>query len=200
MSIETLLKSDYSNPAAENLLHDLEKKGLRVIARSGNLVVKPKKAIPAEARPLIQKHKSGLLKLVKKQPISAERISIIRQLYRPPGIAAMELLLAINPRKGTYLGLPRVSVTPREDLRFFAEGLDKAFSDQETLQHICKSRESRKELILLSATLIPKEWLIQVKKNLLLIHPPNQIELIEEALSRRFKQEFSRRMISSKKY
>ena len=195
MSIETVLKSDYLNPAAENLLHDLEKKGLRVIARSGNLVVKPKKAIPAEARPLIQKHKSGLLKLVKKQPISAERISIIRQLYRPPGIAAMELLLAINPRKGTYLGLPRVSVTPREDLRFFAEGLDKAFSDQETLQHICKSRESRKELILLSATLIPKEWLIQVKKNLLLIHPPNQIELIEEALSRRFKQEFSRRMI-----
>ena len=197
--METALRSDYSNPDAENLLFDLEEKGLRIIARSGQLVVKPKKAIPADARPLIQKHKSVLLKLVKKQPVSAERMSIIRQLYRPPGIAAMKLLLAINPQKGTYLGLPRISVTPREDLRFFAEGLDKALSNQETLQHICKSRESRKELILLSATLIPKDWFIQVKKNLLMIHPPNQIQQIEEALSRRFKQDLSRKMISSKK-
>ena len=103
MSIETVLKSDYSNPAAENLLFDLEKKGLRIIARSGQLVVKPKKAIPADVRPLIQKHKSGLLKLVKKLPVSADRISIIRQLFSPPGIAAMKLLLAIKPRKGTYM-------------------------------------------------------------------------------------------------
>ena len=186
--METALRSDYSNPDAENLLFDLEEKGLRILARSGQLVVKPKKAIPADARPLIQKLKSGLLKLVKKLPVSADRISIIRQLFSPPGIAAMKLLLAINPRKGTYLGLPRVSVTPREDLRFYAKGLDKALSNQETLQHICKSRESRKELILLSATLIPKEWSIQVKKNILLIHPPNQLELIEEALSHRLKR------------
>ena len=112
----------------------------------------------------------------------------------------MKLLLAINPRKATYLGLPRVLVTPREDLRFFALGLDKGLSNQETLQHICKSRESRKELVLLSATLIPKEWMIQVKKNLLLIHPPNQIQQIEEAVILKLKQDLSRRMISSKKY
>ena len=198
--METALKSKYSNPDAENLLFDLEEKGLLIIARSGQLVIKPKKAIPTDARPLIQKHKSNLLKLVKKQPVSAERISIIRQLYRPPGIAAMKLLLAINPRKGTYLGLPRVSITPREDLKFFAEGLDKALSNQETLQHICKSRESRKELVLLSATLIPKDWSIQVKKNLLLIHPPIQIQQIKEALIFKLKQDLSRRMISSKKY
>ena len=43
--METALKSDYSNTDAENLLFDLEKKGLRIIARSGQLVVKPKKAI-----------------------------------------------------------------------------------------------------------------------------------------------------------
>ena len=51
----------------------------------------------------------------------------------------MKLLLAINPRKGTYLGLPRISVTPRDDLKFFAEGLDKALSNQETLQHFVKA-------------------------------------------------------------
>lgn len=78
--MQTALKSDYSNPDAENLLYDLEEKGLRIVARSGQLVVKPKKAIPADARPLIQKHKSVLLKLVKKQPVSAERISILRKL------------------------------------------------------------------------------------------------------------------------
>ena len=43
--METALRSDYSNPDAENLLFDLEDKGLRVVARSGQLVVKPKKAI-----------------------------------------------------------------------------------------------------------------------------------------------------------
>ena len=197
--METALRSDYSKPDAENLLFDLEEKGLRIIARSGQLVVKPKKAIPADARPLIQKHKSVLLKLVKKQPVSGERISILRQLFSPPGIAAMKFLLAINPRKGTYLGLPRVSITPREDLKFFAEGLDKALSNQETLQHICKSSESRKELVLLSATLIPQDWFIQVKKNLLLIHPPNLIQQIEETLLLKLKQDLSRRMISSKK-
>ena len=42
--METALKSDYLNSDAENLLFDLEKKGLRIIARSGQLVVKPKKA------------------------------------------------------------------------------------------------------------------------------------------------------------
>ena len=46
--METALKSNYSNPDAENLLYDLEEKGLRIVARSGQLVVKPKKAIPAD--------------------------------------------------------------------------------------------------------------------------------------------------------
>ena len=53
-TMETALRSDYSNPDAENPFYDLEEKGLRIVARSGQLVVKPKKAIPAEVSPLIQ--------------------------------------------------------------------------------------------------------------------------------------------------
>ena len=100
----------------EHLLRDLERRGLQIAARSGKLVVRPSRAITPEARELIRENKPGLLRLVRPKPLNAERLSELRKLFRPPGISAMDLLRAIRPRPGTYLGLPRNTVTPQPEL------------------------------------------------------------------------------------
>ena len=114
----------------------------------------------------------GLLRLVRPKPLNAERLSELRKLFRPPGISAMDLLRAIRPRAGTYLGLPRNTVTPQPELGFFAKALEQGLEHSMTVKHNCRNRDSRKELTLLAAVLVPPGWLISLKKDLLLINPP----------------------------
>ena len=166
----------------EQLLRDLERGGLRIAARSGNLVVRPSQAITPEARELIRENKPDLLQLVRPQPLSAERLAELRKLYRPPGISAMGFLLAIRPRSGTYLGLPRDAVTPQPELGFFAKALEQGLQNSITIKHVCRNRDSRKELTLLAATLVPPDWHIQLKKHVLLVHPPAEVSVIKEVL------------------
>ena len=156
----------------EHLLRDLERGGLQLAARSGKLVVRPSRAITPEARKLIRENKPGLLRLVRPKLLNAERLSELRKLFRPPGISAMDLLLAIRPRAGTYLGLPRDTVAPQPELGFFAKVLEQGLEHSMTVKHNCWNRDSRKELTLLSAVLVPPGWLIWLKKDLLLINPP----------------------------
>jgi hypothetical protein len=84
----------------------------------------------------------------------------------------MDLLRAIRPRAGTYLGLPRDTVTPQPELGFFAKALEKGLEHSMTVKHNCRNRDSRKELTLLAAVLVPPGWFIRLKKDLLLINPP----------------------------
>ena len=105
----------------------------------------------------------------------------------------MDLLQAIRPRAGTYLGLPRNTVTPQPELGFFAKALEKGLQNSKTMKHVCQNRGSRKELTLLAAVLVPPDWYIQLKKDLLLIHPPADVSLIIEQLRRRFKPSVSGR-------
>ncbi len=117
-----------------------------------------------------------------RRAISAEQMYILRDLFRPPGISAMDLLQAIRPRAGTYLGLPRNTVTPQPELGFFAKALEKGLENSMTVKHICRNRDSRKELTLLAAVLVPSDWFIQMKEDVLLIHPPADVSLIVEQL------------------
>ena len=126
----------------EHLLRNLEREGLRIAARSGKLVVRPSRAITPEARELIRKNKPSLLHLLKPHPISAKRITELRKLFRPPGISAMDLLRAIRPRAGTYLGLPRDTVTPQPELGFFAIALEKGLDHSMPVKHICRNSNS----------------------------------------------------------
>ena len=155
----------------EHLLRHLEREGLRIAARSGKLEVCPSKAITPKARELIRKNKPSLLHLLKPHPISAKRITELRKLFRPPGISAMDLLQAIRPRAGTYLGLPRDTVTPQPELGFFAKALEQGLEHSMTVKHNCRNRDSRKELTLLAAVLVPPGWLIRLKEELLLVNP-----------------------------
>jgi hypothetical protein len=111
-----------------------------------------------------------------RRAISAEQMYILRDLFRPPGISAMDLLRAIRPRAGTYLGLPRDTVTPQPELGFFAKALEQGLEHSMTVKHNCRNRDSRKELTLLAAVLVPPGWLIQLKKDLLLINPPKNVD------------------------
>ena len=156
----------------EHLLRDLERRGLQIAARSDKLVVRPSRVITPEARELIRKNKPSLLHLLKPHPISAKRITELRKLFRPPGISAMDLLRAIQPRAGTYLGLPRNTVTPQPELGFFAKALEQGLEHSMTVKHNCRNRDSRKELTLLAAVLVPPGWLIWLKKDFLLINLP----------------------------
>ena len=128
-----------------------------------------------------------------RRAISAEQMYILRDLFRPPGISAMDLLQAIRPRAGTYLGLQRNTVTPQPELGFFAKALEKGLENSMTVKHICRNRDSRKELTLLAAVLVPSDWFIQMKEDVLLIHPPADVSLIVEQLRRRFKPSVSGR-------
>jgi hypothetical protein len=181
-TMDTAQRSYVSLQDPEHLLRDLERGGLRIVARSGKLVVRPSQAITAEARELIRENKPDLLRLVRPQPLSAERLAELRKLYRPPGISAMDLLRAIRPRPGTYLGLPRNTVTPQPELGFFAKALEQGLENSMTVKHICRNRDSRKELTLLAAVLVPSDWFIQMKEDVLLIHPPADVSLIVEQL------------------
>ena len=89
----------------------------------------------------------------------------------------MDLLRAIRPRAGTYLGLPRNTVTPQPELGFFAKALEQGLEHSKTVKHNCRNRNSRKELTLLAAVLVPPGWLIWLKKDHLLINPPQQVDL-----------------------
>ena len=175
-TMDTAQRSYVSLQDPEHLLRDLERGGLRIVARSGKLVVRPSQAITAEARELIRENKPDLLRLVRPQPLSAERLAELRKLYRPPGISAMDLLRAIRPRPGTYLGLPRNTVTPQPELGFFAKALEQGLEHSMTVKHNCRNRDSRKELTLLAAVLVPPGWLIRLKKDLLLINPPKHVD------------------------
>ena len=84
----------------------------------------------------------------------------------------MDLLRAIKPRAGTYLGLPRNTVTPQPELGFFAKALEQGLEHSKTVKHNCRNRDSRKKLTLLAAVLVAPGWLIRLKKDLLLINPP----------------------------
>ncbi len=191
--MDTAQRSYVSLQDPEHLLRDLERGGLRIVARSGKLVVRPSQAITAEARELIRENKPDLLRLVRPQPLSAERLAELRKLYRPPGISAMDLLRAIRPRAGTYLGLPRDTVIPQPELGFFAKALEKGLQNLKTMKHVCRNRDSRKELILLAAVLVPPDWFIQMKEDVLLIHPPADVSVIEEMLQKGFKHNFVER-------
>ena len=191
--MDTAQRSYVSLQDPEHLLRDLERGGLRIVARSGKLVVRPSQAITAEARELIRENKPDLLRLVRPQPLSAERLAELRKLYRPPGISAMDLLRAIRPRAGTYLGLPRDTVIPQPELGFFAKALEQGLQNSKTIKHVCRNHDSRKELTLLAAVLVPSGWFIQVKKHVLLVHPPADVSVIEEMLQKGFKHNFVER-------
>ena len=191
--MSTMETAQLPRTTPEHLLRDLERRGLQIAARSGKLVVRPSRAITPEARELIRENKPGLLRLVRPQPLNAERLTELRKLFRPPGISAMDLLRAVRPRSGTYLGLPRNTVTPQPELGFFAKALEKGLQNLKTMKHVCRNRGSRKELTLLAAVLVPPDWYIQLKKDLLLIHPPADVSLIVEQLRRRFKPSVSGR-------
>ena len=161
-----------SRTTSEHLLRDLERGGLQIAARSDKLVVRPSRAITPETRVLIRENKPGLLRLVRPKPLNAERLYELRKLFRPPGISAMDLLRASRPRAGTYLGLPLNTVTPQPELGFFAKALEQGLEHSMTVKHNCRNRDSRKELTLLAAVLVPPDWFILHKKDLLLINPP----------------------------
>ena len=84
----------------------------------------------------------------------------------------MDLLRAIRSRAGTYLGLPRDTVTPQPELGFFAKALEQGLEHSMTVKHNCRNSDSRKELTLLAAVLVTPGWLIWLKKDHLLINPP----------------------------
>ena len=170
--MQTMETAQLPRTTPEHLLRDLERGGLQIAARSGKLVVRPSRAITPEARKLIRENKPGLLRLVRPKLLNAERLSELRKLFRPPGISAMDLLRAIRPRAETYLGLARNTVTPQPELGFFAKVLEQGLEHSMTVKHNCWNRDSRKELTLLSAVLVPPGWLIWLKKDLLLINPP----------------------------
>ncbi len=183
--MQTMETAQLPRTTPEHLLRDLERGGLQIAARSGKLVVRPSRAITPEARELIRENKPDLLHLVRPQPLSAERLTELRKLFRPPGISAMDLLRAVRPRPGTYLGLPRNTVTPQPELGFFAKALEKGLQNSKTMKHVCQNRGSRKELTLLAAVLVPSDWFIQVKKHVLLVHPPADVSVIVERLGSR---------------
>ena len=182
--MQTMETAQLFRASPEHLLRNLEREGLRIAARSGKLEVRPSKAITPKARELIRKNKPSLLHLLKPHPISAKRITELRKLFRPPGIIAIDLLSSIRPRANTYLGLPRDTITPKPELGFFAKALEKGLDHSMPVKHICKNSNSRKELTLLAAVLVPPGWFILLKKDLLLINPPNHMDSkIESQLS-----------------
>ena len=191
--MSTMETAQLPRTTPEHLLRDLERGGLQIAARSGKLVVRPSRAITPEARELIRENKPDLLHLVRPQPLSAERLTELRKLFRPPGISAMDLLRAVRPRPGTYLGLPRNTVTPQPELGFFAKALEQGLQNSKTIKHVCRNHDSRKELTLLAAVLVPSGWFIQVKKHVLLVHPPADVSVIEEMLQKGFKHNFVER-------
>ena len=170
--MQTMETAQLFRASPEHLLRDLEREGLRIAARSGKLVVRPSHAITPEARELIRENNPGLLRLVRPKPLNADRLSELRKLSLPPSISAMDLLRAIQPSAGTYLGLPRNTVTPQPELGFFAKALEQGLEHSMTVKHNCRNRDSRKELTLLAAVLVPPGWLIWLKKDFLLINPP----------------------------
>ena len=162
---------------AEAVLTDLERQGLKLTVKAGYLLVWPSQAITPEARSTIRTFKKELLKLViprcTSPAISADRLKIMRNLHRSGGLEAMKFLLAIRPKPGTYLGLPRVPVNTPKVLELFASALDHALCNTKPLEHHSQTRAERKEITLLAAVLLPKGWTLQVKHSLmLLIHPP----------------------------
>ena len=54
---------------------------------------------------------------------------------------------------------------------FFAKALEQGLEHSMTVKHNCRNRDSRKELTLLAAVLVPPGWLIRLKEELLLVNP-----------------------------
>jgi len=168
---------------AKKLLADLENRvGLRIAARSGKLAVKPRKKITPEILQAIRENKPELLRLVRTKNLDAQRIRVLRRLFQPPGLCAMEMLSAIRPRFGTYFGLTSKSVTPPRILQNFAVHLDRALSRNKSFKYVCTNRNQRKEILLLGATLLPSEWHIQAGRKAIFVHPPENVPIIENKL------------------
>ena len=107
-----------------------------------------------------------------RKAISAEQMYILRNLFRPGGISAWSFLSTIRPKENTYLGLNPDSITPSEILQKFAISLDSALNNSTTLDHQTLIRSERKELVLLSAVLVPKNWHLELNRYGLIIRPP----------------------------
>ena len=108
---------------AIQILNDLEKQGLTLVAKTDRLLVKPSRKKTENSRSLIHQNKSNLLSLIKPQSIEASQIKSLRYLYQPPEIKAGNLLMAIKPRSGTSLGLPRETLTSPGRLKAFLNRL-----------------------------------------------------------------------------
>ena len=180
---------------ALELLNDLENQGLRLAVKRDRLLVMHSRRITENTRSLIRRHKTNLLCLIRPKAATAQQIKTLRSLFHSPGIKAGDLLLTINPRPETYLGLPRDPVTKLDQLRKFTNGLEKALNNENLLNHHALSLQERKEMTLLAMALVPKDWTLEIKRMLLIIHPPAIADDVRQQLVRKWKSDFARRQI-----
>ena len=179
---------------ALELLNDLEDQGLSLKAKKDRLLVKPSKKITESTRSLIRQNKAELLRLIKPTKISAFQIGQLKGLYYSTGICAGDLLVAINPRSKTYLGLTRETISPPRQLKIFSDKLEFALKEEKSFYHKALSRQERKELTLLSMILIPKDWTIENRRMTVIVRPPEEAEKVKVELEKRQKSETSRRL------
>ena len=179
---------------ALELLNDLEDQGLSLKAKRDRLLVMPSKKITESTRSLIRQNKAELLRLIKPAAVSGYQIGQLKCLYYPPGISAGDLLVAIKPRPKTYLGLPRETISPPKQLKIFSDKLEFGLKKEKTFYHKALSRSERKELILLSMILIPKDWMIENRGMTVIVRPPEEAEKVRVELERRQKSDTSRRL------
>ena len=179
---------------ALELLNDLEDQGLSLKAKRDRLLVMPSKKITESTRSLIRQNKAELLRLIKPAAVSGYQIGQLKCLYYPPGISAADFLVAIKPRSKTYLGLPRETISPQKQLKIFSDKLEVGLKNEKTIYHKALSRSERKELILLSMILIPKDWMIENRGMTVIVRPPEEAEKVIEELERRQKSDTTRRL------
>ena len=179
---------------AIELLNELEDQGLSLKAKRDRLLVMPSKKITESTRSLIRQNKAELLRLIKPTKVSAFQIGQLKCLYYPPGISAGDLLVAIKPRPKTYLGLPRETISPPKQLKIFSDKLEVGLKKEKTFYHKALSRSERKELILLSMILIPKDWMIENRGMTLIVRPSEEAEKVRVELERMQKSDTSRRI------
>ena len=179
---------------AIELLNELEDQGLSLKAKRDRLLVMPSKKITESTRSLIRQNKAELLRLIKPAIVSAFQIRLLKGLYYPPGISAGDLLVAIKPRSKTYLGLTRETISPPKQLKIFSDKLEFGLKKEKTFYHKALSRSERKELILLSMILIPKDWMIENRGMTVIVRPPEEAEEVREELERRQKSDTTRRL------
>ena len=118
------------------------------------------------APPIPQKNKKQETK--PSSSSSSVAFATLRKIYTI-GIAPQDLLSAIKAKENTYFGLhpDEATHTTKERLAMLGKTLGMSLDTGKRFEFPCGHKRERKELLLTLATMLPEDWVIRVKGDVL---------------------------------